>query len=500
MFLPDQSGKLECLSVIVKIGSHFTIRCIAESPASMDSLALWTMEERIETLPTKDPILAFSGLKSSQVEEPDPQVDLCLGASSPALVGEMFMVPVTVVSKGHDIYSGELKINLVDVKGGGLFSPRESEAFESDSHHVELLGITGQEAGNELQLDADKIKKIQQSFGLISVPFLKNGDSWTCKLEIKWHRPKPIMLYVSLSYTPHSDDLNSQKVHVHKNLQIEGNDAVILSHHYLVPFRREPLLLSRTKKASESDQSESLPLNEKTVLIVSVKNCAEVPLRLQSISIEQKDNAVEKTCSIQDGNSELSDPVLMPREEFKKVFTVTSNTNILKLRPGTVQLKWRRDLGVDEPSLSSQTIPWVVTEQKLPDMNVESPPLIVSLECPPYAILGDPFTYYVKILNQTPLLQEIKYSLGDAQSFVLSGSNNDTIYVLPKSEHILNYKLVPLASGILQLPRISMTSVRYSAAFQPSNSSSSVFVFPSNPHFNTAAKTNKVEMESVANE
>ncbi|KAF7829082.1 trafficking protein particle complex subunit 11 [Senna tora] len=495
----DQSGKLECLSVIVRIGSHLTICCIAESPASVDSLALGTLEESTETLPIKDPILAFSGLKSSQVEEPDPQVDLFLGASGPALVGEIFVVPVTVNSKGHDVYSGEMKINLVDVKGGGLFSPRESEAFSSDSHHVELLGITGQEGENEFKLDSDKIKKIQQSFGLISVPFLKNGDSWSCKLEIKWHRSKPIMLYVSLSYNPHSDELNSQKVHVHKNLQIEGNAAIVLSHHYLVPFRREPLILS-TKQTLESDQSESLPLNEKTVLIVSAKNCAEVPLRLQSISIEPEDDPVERTCSIQDGNSELSNPTLSPGEEFKKVFTVTSKSNISKLKPGTVYLRWRRDLGIEE-SLSTQTIPWVETKHRLPDMNVELPALVVSLECPPYAILGEPFTYHVKILNQTPLLQEIKYSLGDAQSFVLSGSNNDTIHVLPKLDHILSYKLVPLASGILQLPRISITSVRYSAAFQPSNSSSSVFVFPSKPHFDTAAKTNKrVELESVANE
>lgn len=497
MVLPDQSGKLECLSVIVKIGSHFSICCIAESPASLDSLALCTSEESIETLPIKDPILASSGLKSSQVEEPDPLVDLYLGASGPALVGEVFIVPVTVISLGHDVYSGELKINLVDVTGGGLFSPRESEPYSTETHHVELLGITGQ-GENEFQLGSDQIKKIQQSFGLISVPYLKSGDSWMFKLEIKWHRPKPIMLYASLSYTPCCDELNVQKVHVHKNLQIEGKDAVVLSHHYLMSFRRDPLLLSRNKLGLESDQSESLPLNEKTVLIVSVKNCAEVAIRLQSIYIEAEDDAFESKFSVQDGNSELSNlSLLVPGEEFKKVFTVSSHMIIPKIRPGNVCLRWRRDLGLDEQSMSMQTVPWAVTKQKLPDIIVELAPLVVSLECPPYAILGQPFTYHVKILNQTQILQEIKYSLGDAQNFVLSGSHSDTIFVLPKSEHLLSYKLVPLASGSLQLPKISMTSVRYSGAFQASNLSS-VFVFPSKPHFNSRASTNKrVELESI---
>ncbi|CAJ1942175.1 unnamed protein product [Sphenostylis stenocarpa] len=494
----DKSGKLECLSVIAKIGSHLSICCRAESPASLDSLPLWTLGDFVQTVPIKDPILVLSGQKSTQVEEPDPLVDLHLGASGPALVGEVFLVPVTLVSKGHDVYSGELKINLVDVKGGGLFSPRDNEPHAMDSHHVQLLGISGPEGEDDSQLDSDKIKKIQQSFGLISVPIIKNGDSWSCKLEIKWHRPKPIMLYVSLGYSPYSDELNTQTVHVHKNLQIEGHNAIVLYHQYLMPFRQDPLLLSKNKKASESDHSESLPLNQKNVLVVSAKNCTELPLRLKSMSIEVEDNA-ERTCSIQHGSEELANPALLvPGEEFKKVFSVSSNKNKSKLSLGTVCLRWRRDLGVEEQCATTSTLSWVVTKQKLPNVNLELPPLIVSFECPPYAVVGDPFTYYIRISNQTQLLQEIKYSLGDAQSFVLSGYHNDTIYVLPKSEHILSYKLVPLVSGMQQLPKFSMTSVRYSAAYQPSNSSNSVFIFPSKPHFKATVSTNS-RVESVVN-
>jgi hypothetical protein len=78
-----------------------------------------------------------------------------------------------VASKDHAIFSGELKINLVDVKGDGLYSPREEEPFSTDSHHVELLGVTGPEGEDETLVGPDKIKKIQQSFGLVSVPFFK---------------------------------------------------------------------------------------------------------------------------------------------------------------------------------------------------------------------------------------------------------------------------------------------------------------------------------------
>ncbi|CAA2968425.1 Hypothetical predicted protein [Olea europaea subsp. europaea] len=96
----------------------------AESPASTNDLPLWKFEDITETIPTKDQDLAISGQKAIQVEE----LDLKL-----------------VASKGHAIHSGELKVYLVDTKGGGLLSPREVELFLADNLHVELVGISGQD-------------------------------------------------------------------------------------------------------------------------------------------------------------------------------------------------------------------------------------------------------------------------------------------------------------------------------------------------------------------
>ncbi|KAL6345615.1 hypothetical protein AAG906_017345 [Vitis piasezkii] len=339
----------------------------------MDDLPLWRFEDHVDTYPTKDPALSFSGQKAIQVEEPDPQVDLNLGACGPALVGEKFIVPVTVTSKGHAIYAGELKINLVDAKGGFLVSPRDMEPMSKDDHHVELIGIAGPEGEDECQTGPDNIRKIQHSFGLVSVPFLNCGDSWTCKLEIKWHRPKSVMLYVSLGYSLHGNESTSQKVHIHKSLQIEGR-----------------LLFVR-----------------------------------------------------HGGEDIVAPTLLVPGEEFKKVFHVIPEVKSSKLSIGTVFLRWRRECGIKEQSSCNAEAAGVLTKHGLPDVNVELSPLIVRLECPPHAILGVPFTYIIKIQNQTHLLQEIKFSLGDSPSFVLSGSHNDTIFVIPKTEHSLSYMLVP---------------------------------------------------------
>ncbi|XP_027078431.1 uncharacterized protein [Coffea arabica] len=489
----EQSGKLECMYVIARIGPHFTICCRAESPASMNDLPLWKFENRLETVPIKDPALASSGQKAIQVEEPDPQVDLKLSSSGPALVGENFVVPVTVTSKGHSVHSGELKINLVDTKGGGLLSPRDVEPFSTDNLHVELVGVSGQECEDQSDAGSDNIRKIQPSFGLISVPVLSEGKSWSCKLEIRWNRPKPVMLYVSLGYNPCSSETSSQKVHVHKNLEIEGKTALIINHRYMLPFRQDPLLPSMIKATGDFDLTPILPLKEKSILLVSAKNCSEVPLRLLSMSIESE---TDGSCTVRQKTEDSMEPApIVPGEEFKKIFSVIPEVNPAKLKIGTVCLRWRRDSGDKELSDSCTTE--VLTKQRLPDVYVEQPPIIVSLECPAHAILGDPFTFSVRIHNRTQLLQEIKYSLTDSQSFVLSGSHNDTIFVLPKSEHILSFKLVPLASGSQQLPRVSVTSVRYSAGFQPSIASSFVFVFPSKPQFRLSDTTD-TRLGSVA--
>ncbi|XP_020583396.1 trafficking protein particle complex subunit 11 isoform X2 [Phalaenopsis equestris] len=487
-----QSGKLECVSVNVMLGHQFTFCCRPESPASMEDLTLWKFEDLMENFPSKDPIISFSGQKYIQVEEPEPEVELTLNASSPALVGENFIVPVSVVSKGHPLHSAELKINLVDARGGGmLMSPRDTEPFSFDKHHVELLSVSGV-FDDDSQSNSNDIRKIQQSFGVVSVPFLGVGRSWSCRLEIKWNRPKSVMLYVSLGYMPHPES-NSSRINVHRSLQIEGKIPFTISHRFMMPFRREPLLLPKLKAAQTSDQEMalpdadqkmSLPLIGRTILIVSARNCSEIPLYLTSLAIEPDGHQdVASSCTVQQSSSASLDPALIvPGEEFKQVFAVTLQANSPNMDIGTVHLKWVRDFNL---GLHSNT---VIMKQNLQSVSVETPPLVVSLDCPPHAVLGLPFFLFIRVQNNTSLLQEIKYTLGDSQSFVFTGPHSDSVFILPKSEHIISYKLLALVSGLQNLPLVTVISVRYSAAMNPSPAATTVFVYPSEPHFDVGRK------------
>ncbi|CAA6661611.1 unnamed protein product [Spirodela intermedia] len=477
-----QSGKLECLSVAARIAPWCRIRCQADSPASMEASPSpsphWKMLDEVQNSSTGDPILSAAGQKIIQIEEPDPQVDLILASSGPALVGEIFSVPVSVISRGHSVFSGELKINLVDAKGGGLITPREAEAAAGDGHHVELLAVSG--TGEEE--DDDDIKRIRHSFGLVAVPTLAAGESWSGKLEIKWHRPRTVMLYVSLGYSTSSGDGGGsagQRVNVHRNLQIEGKTPLVLNHRFISPFRCEPLLVSKLRRRPDGGgggggdpTTVSLPQSEATVLIVSALNCCDVPLRCVSLSVEDPDGGggggAAVQAAVRHGAAAIASEVVAPGEEFKQFFSVVPPSE----SPG-LELGHRRGGGADSA---------VVVRQKLPEVKVEKPPLVVKLEFPPYAVLGDPLTFHVKVQNQTSFLQEIKYSLGDSQSFVFSGPHQDKASVLPRSEHVVSHKVVPLGSGPQRLPHVNVTAVRYSAKVSASAAASTVFVFPSPPH------------------
>jgi trafficking protein particle complex subunit 11 len=468
------------------INNNLTICCRVESPAIMEDLAIWKYENMPETYPAADPALSLSGQKFVQVEESNPLVDLTLNSTGPALVGEVFRIPVHVVSTGHLIRAGELKINLVDARGGGmLMSPRETD--ESDAHHVELLSISGLPEEKSVnpkpdlleETESDNIRKIQYSFGVVSVPVLKEGESWSCDLEIKWHRSKSVMLYVSLGYSPEGVD---QRVNVHRSLQIEGKVPFLINHRFMMPFRCEPLLISNIRSLISpggEEQKVSLALKENNIVIVSAKNCTEVPLKLVSMKIVQEgsNDSSEKSFVVQD-ISGISDNIrFVPGEEFRGVYSITPLVANLNLSLGVVCLEWMRESqNQDQPQTVS-------TKHSLPRVCVEEPPLVAAIECPPFAIVGTPFSLYMKVKNTTSLLQEIKYSLGDSQNFVFCGAHVHSASILPGKEHVLSYKFVALTSGTQQLPKITIMSVRYSAQLTPSVAASTIFVYPSEPKF-----------------
>jgi trafficking protein particle complex subunit 11 len=166
------------------------------------------------------------------------------------------------------------------------------------------------------------------------------GDSWSCKLEIKWHQAKSVMLYVSLGYSLGSgEEAALHRLNVHRSLKIEGKIPLIISPQLLKPFRREPMLLSGIRSSSGDHEVCSLALNESNMLVVNAKNCTEAPLRLHSVTIDDGKQlcSVQRISGITSGHavvapSEELSYTLHPLSRFRYFFDTVSRhiKNIIK--------------------------------------------------------------------------------------------------------------------------------------------------------------------------
>lgn len=291
-----------------------------------------------------------------------------------------------------------------------------------------------------------------------------------------------------------------------------------------------------------SKPAAALPLNEMCSMVVCVKSTSPVPVRLLAVLIELDD---KKTCQVaptggsvfDSGSGDLKDSststwdmlgveevpgeeevggglMLSDGEAFTRLFHITPLVESPALTVGRLHVRWERDSTElqndgttgslhnssnknENVSLSKDSVSqverssvkedrlWfepVSTVVNLTPVVVESPPVVVKLHCPQYAVLGVPFILSVVVHNRSSSLLTIPFSVQDGPSFVFSGAHSGSYSVLPFTSYPLSYRLVPLTSGILQLPRIRLTVSQFNASLHPSTQSTKLFVYPSHPH------------------
>lgn len=339
--------------------------------------------------------------------------------------------------------------------------------------------------------------------GLVEVPEISTGGSWSTVIYVRWLEPKAITLMATFVYHVSEEGGSKYQYRLHSSKEFDCVEALAIEHHYVAPFRRDALLLGNLDADTSGGQvpAATLALKESSILVVSLKNKSSLPVRLLEIGVIEEDknrcvvqksgagvNEEESTVSSNDFTEGESRGILVaPLEIFTQLFWVHPLMTSKALFVGTISILWRRALSSDSiPNAFEVTIQdhkdavcSVNNQVLLATVMVESPPLVVTLDCPPHAVLGKPFTMTTKVQNMTNTLQEVSFSVVDTPSFIFSGAHSDAVSILPRGTHFLLYKLVPLASGSQQLPRVKINSAWYSATFQPSPLSTQIFVFPS---------------------
>lgn len=441
----------------------------------------------------------------SQVEEPEALVELSLEAPVPGLVGEAFPVHITIHSTGHFIQAGDLEVyfspsgitegNLSSASPSTLTSPAQAE-----------LLICGYDSEGQ-----DDFVKFT---GLVEVPAVNIGDSWSTVIYVRWLEPKKITLMTTFVYQTTEEGRSGYQYRLHKSKEIDCVEALAIQHHYMAPFRRDALLLGslETDHTGGHVPAAALALKESSIIVVTLKNTCPIPLSISRIGVTEEDEskclvrmsgckeppgAMTSQSSRATGSSDDSQieaesigVTLAPEELFTQLFWVHPLVTSNSLLVGTVSVRWQREvssLSIAHFSSEVSLQQWksrvnpVYRQLQLSRIMVESPPLVITLDCPPHAVLGRPFAMSIKVQNMTSTLQEIAFAVVDSTSFIFSGAHSDTVSILPKATHCLSYRLIPISSGMQQLPRVRITSTWYSAGFQPSSLSTQLFVFPSTP-------------------
>uniref|UniRef100_A0A5K3FDS2 Trafficking protein particle complex subunit 11 n=1 Tax=Mesocestoides corti TaxID=53468 RepID=A0A5K3FDS2_MESCO len=131
-------------------------------------------------------------------------------------------------------------------------------------------------------------------------------------------------------------------------------------------------------------------------------------------------------------------------------------TEILNL--GQYSVNWKRlrpQVGQD-PSFPKATISTVTFD--LPSCALATLPFSINLSLPPFGLLHSPFTVTYALENKTPFPQELHFALEPTEGFVFCGVQLTSLHLLPNSSKNLDFTLLPLCLGYIQLPRCKVWS------------------------------------------
>ncbi|KAL5965472.1 Trafficking protein particle complex subunit 11 [Taenia solium] len=193
------------------------------------------------------------------------------------------------------------------------------------------------------------------------------------------------------------------------------------------------------------------------VLEVVLTNCSP-----WSIDIEESMLNLDSGVRFKGNCYPLPVPIsLDPYESLSEVQVLVASDNQVNakhLNLGQYIVNWRRrrpqmnqDPSFPKSSISSSTF-------NLPTCSLVTPPYSVELSLPPFGLLHSPFTISYTLENNTTLPQELNVMLESTESFAFCGVQLASLRLLPNSSRKLDFTLLPLRPGYVQLPRFKLWS------------------------------------------
>ncbi|VDK32388.1 unnamed protein product [Taenia asiatica] len=132
------------------------------------------------------------------------------------------------------------------------------------------------------------------------------------------------------------------------------------------------------------------------------------------------------------------------------------NAKLHNLGQYIVSWRRRRPQMNQEPSFPKSSIS--TSTFNLPTCSLVTLPYSVELSLPPFGLLHSSFIISYTLENNTTLPQELNVMLESTESFAFCGVQLASLRLLPNSSRKLDFTLLPLRPGYVQLPRFKLWS------------------------------------------
>ncbi|KAL0489500.1 hypothetical protein AKO1_010509 [Acrasis kona] len=257
---------------------------------------------------------------------------------------------------------------------------------------------------------------------------------------------------------------------------------------------------------------DGFPCDEPVVLISTLACNTPFPIvltkaHLESVTKSEKDDQPEMIC-VSDDRLDLmkvqsqnpSSPVnqqgdslvgtksaLDHKDDYSFVHVLRTPVRGGKARSGSLIINCRRGdpfrtllqgLPADLVSVI-QNCPEICYESPLPNVLVYETSVSLSLRIPSKAVVGLPLSACLVLENKSGSLQKVQLDVGDSEAFYFSGTTHVQLDLLPWSQKMLRYTLIPIVPGQVVFPRVTCSTLRdYSYVTLSDVEKWSVFVSP----------------------
>eukprot|EP00003_Mantamonas_plastica_P016701 TRINITY_DN2789_c0_g2_i2.p1 TRINITY_DN2789_c0_g2~~TRINITY_DN2789_c0_g2_i2.p1 ORF type:complete len:230 (-),score=74.63 TRINITY_DN2789_c0_g2_i2:17-706(-) len=224
--------------------------------------------------------------------------------------------------------------------------------------------------------------------------------------------------------------------------------------------------------------------NERLSLLLQMVCDTPFPIQLIRAQVQLSDHVTlhfPKALEEDERWTDVDEPIVDPQDQWTNVMTRHEEiTNVIEFTPTTEGLTQLGSLCVFFRRMDKDNDDVVVNQLKMPFATIHSGIFDVKVDSPASGTLGEPMVMQISIGNASVISQPIAVTVSETEEFMYSGFKKASFQILPGETTTLNFQLVPVHTGMLNLPQVHVQPKRYDGVLPVLEEVRTLFVFPDN--------------------